>query len=97
VWPVPNLAAAFDTLVIWGRYYIDTVSEPTQSLDLPKRWYEAITASLARRLCRSLPEADLKRYTMLAGEEQTAIDLAEGEERDYSNSNYDMGLEAYTA
>lgn len=97
VWPVPDSSAVFDTLVVWTLSYIDTVSEMTQTIDFPRRWYNAVTSMLARRLCRSLPEADLKRYDLLKNEEQEAVELAEGEERDYSNTNYDMGIGAYTA
>lgn len=97
VWPVPNALAKYDQLCVWVRQYIDTVAEPTQSLDVPRRWYDAVTSMLARRLCRSLPEADMNRYTMLRQEEAEAVELAEGEERDPAPTNYDMGLSAYTA
>lgn len=97
VWPVPNNQAVYDQLIVWAQEYLDEVSAPTQALDVPRRWYDAITAQLARRLCRSLPEADVGRYNMLRAEEQEALELAEGEERDPSNSNIDMGLGAYTA
>lgn len=97
VWPVPDASAKYDQLVCWVQEYLDTVSSPTQSLDVPRRWYEAITAQLARRLCRSLPEADLSRYQMLQQEEIQEMSLAEGEERDNSPTNYDMGLQQYTA
>jgi len=97
VWPVPDQSAKYDQLVCWAQEYLDTVTEPTQSLDLPRRWYEAVTAELARKLCRSLPEADMSRYPMLKQEEMEAIELAEGEERDLAPTNYDMGLSAYTA
>jgi hypothetical protein len=97
VWPVPNGLARYDQLVCWVQEYLDTVADPTQALDLPRRWYDAVTAELARRLCRSLPEADLSRYPMLKAEEMEAIELAEAEERDNSPTNYDMGLQAYTA
>lgn len=97
VWPVPNALARYDQLVVWVQEHLDTVAEPTQDLDIPRRWYSAITAMLARRLCRSLPEADFKRYEMLRGEEQEELELAEGNERDPSPTNWDMGLSAYTA
>jgi len=97
VWPVPDASAKYDQLICWAQEYLDTVAEPTQALDLPRRWYDAITAELARRLCRSLPEADMSRYPMLKQEEAEAIELAEGEERDNSPTNYDMGLSSYTA
>lgn len=97
VWPVPNNMAVYDQLVVYAREYLDEVSAPTQALDVPRRWYDAITAQLARRLCRVLPEADMGRYAMLKAEEIEAVELAEGEERDPSNTNYDLGLDAYTA
>jgi hypothetical protein len=97
VWPVPDASAKFDQIICWAQEYLDTVSEPTQALDVPRRWYDAITAELARRLCRSLPEADMSRYSMLKAEEMEALALAVAEERDDSPTNYDMGLDSYTA
>lgn len=98
VWPVPNNMAIYDQLVVWTLQYLDEVNSPTQALDVPRRWQDAITAQLARRLCRALPDiSDLSRYPMLRAEEQEALELAEGEERDPSPTNYDLGLGAYTA
>lgn len=97
VWPVPNQAAAFDQLCVWVRENLIAVADINQELDVPRRWYDAVTAMLARRLCRSLPEADFSRYDMLKMEETEAVELAEGEERDPSPTNFDMGLSAYTA
>lgn len=98
VWPVPNTQAVYDQLVTWVLEYLDEVTAPTQALDVPRRWQDAITAMLARRLCRALPDiSDLSRYPMLRAEEQEAVELAEGEERDPSRTNYDFGIDAYTA
>lgn len=97
VWPVPDQSAMYDQLVVWTYDFIQTVDLATQALDVPRRWYDAITAKLARRLCRSLPEADFGRYDMLRGEELEAVELAEGEERDPSNVNIDLGVGVYTA
>lgn len=96
VWPTPDQTAKYDTLVMWATSYLDTVSQITQDLDLPLRWYDAVTAMLARRLCRSLREADLKRYDMLMAEEKEATWLAEAEERDPAPITYDLGLSNYT-
>lgn len=96
VWPVPNDAARYDTLVVWASQNLDTLSQATQTLDVPARWYDAITAMLARRLCRSLPEADVKRYPFLRDEENEALGLAVAEERDPAPTNYDLGLFYYT-
>lgn len=96
VWPVPDAAAKYDQLVVWVREYLDDVSSMTQSLDVPRRWYDAVTAMLAERLCRSLPEADYTRLNDLKGDRMEALELAEGEERDPARTNFDMGLNAYT-
>jgi hypothetical protein len=97
VWPMPDRTARYDTLVTWSTQYLDQIEEITQSLPVPARWFDAITACMARRLCRSLKEADMKRYEMLVGEEKEAMFLAESEERDPAPTNYDLGVSAYTA
>jgi hypothetical protein len=97
VWPTPDATARYDTLVVWVTQYLDQVSSISQALPVPQRWYDAITACMARRLCRSLKEADIKRYDMLVAEEKEAMWLAESEERDTAPTNYDLGLRYYTA
>lgn len=97
VWPTPNLASRYDTLVCWATQYIDQVTSVTQGLDVPLRWYDAVTAEVARRLCRSLKEADYKRYPALEMEAKEAMWLAQAEERDPAPTNYDLGVSNYTA
>lgn len=97
VWPTPGYQQRYQTLVMWATSYLDQVSDIMQALPVPQRWFEAITAMMARRLCRSLKEADLSRYDMLVGEEKEAVWLAEAEERDPSPVNYDLGVRYYTA
>lgn len=96
VWPVPNNLAKYDVLVLWTHNEVNDVTDVTQSLDVPRRWYDAVTAMLARRLCRSLEEANMGRYPMLVGEEQEALALAVAEERDNSPVNFDPGISPYT-
>lgn len=97
VWPTPDTTARYDTLVVWVTEYLDQVSQLTQGLPVPQRWFDALTACLARRLCRSLKEADMDRYPMLVTEEKEAMWLAESEERDIAPTNYDLGTRYYTA
>lgn len=97
VWPTPDASARYDTLVCWATQYLDQVSDITQALDVPARWYDAVTAMLARRLCRTLKEADMKRYPTLVQEEGEALWLAQSEERDPAPVNYDLGVNYYTA
>lgn len=95
VWPMPNDQAKYYQLIIWRRRYLDQVTAMTQSLDVSRRWYEAITASLARRFSRSIPGADFSRYGMLLNEEASAMSLAMGEERDPAPMRYNPGLDVY--
>lgn len=96
IWPMPNAQAKYYQFVCWRRRYLDTVSAMTQSLDLSRRWYEACTASLARRMCRSVPQADMKRYSFLQVEEAQAFQLAAGEERDNAPMRFNPGNDVYT-
>lgn len=95
VWPMPNDQAKYYQLVAWRRRYLDQLTAMTQTLDVSRRWNEAITASMARRLCRVVPEADMTRYEMLKNEETQAILLAVAEERDPSPMRYQPDLSVY--
>jgi hypothetical protein len=95
VWPMPNEQAKYLQLVCWRRRFLNDVTDMTQSLDIPRRWYEALSASLARRLCLELPEADMTRFPMLAQLETASMAMATGEERDPAPMRYNPGLEVY--
>lgn len=95
VWQTPNQQARYTTLLARRRRYMQNLTSMQQALDVSPRWYEAITCSMARRLCKELPEADLKRFPMLESEENKAMMLAIGEERDPAPSRYNPGLDAY--
>jgi hypothetical protein len=96
VWPMPDNTAKYMQVVCWRRRYLNQLTDMMQTLDISRRWNEAITASLARRFCRSIPEADMNRYNMLNSEETAAMNLAIGEERDPAPVRYNPGLEVYT-
>jgi len=95
IWPMPNDQAKYMQLVCWRRRYLNDLSDMSQELDISRRWNNALTASLARRLCLELPEADVNRYQMLSAEESSAMSLAVGEERDPAPMKYQPGLEVY--
>lgn len=95
VWPMPDEQCKYLQLVCWRRRQLNDVSDMTQELDVPRRWQEVMTASLARRLCLELPDADMTRLQMLAQFETAAMTLATGEERDPAPMRYNPGLEVY--
>jgi len=96
VWAMPDHSERYTTLVVWATQYIDQVSDINQAIDFPLRWYEAVTALMAVRLCRILPEADYSRLNDLKADAAEALSLAEGEERDIAPTNYDLGVSYYT-
>src|SRR5262249_9941611 len=96
VWPRPNEQAKFITLVCRRRRFLDQITSMTQALDLSPRWNEFVTASMARRLCKELPEADMTRFQMLMSEEAGAAAEATAEERDPAPMRYNPGLEVYS-
>lgn len=95
IWPVPDTTFLFGMLVARRRRYLDQVTDWQQTMDLSVRWYEFVTASFARRLCKELPEADMNRFDMLRSEEMGSLMLAQGEERDPAPERYNPGLEVY--
>ena len=95
VWPRPDATAQFMTLVCRRRRFLDQVTDMNQTLDISPRWNEFVTASMARRLCLELPEADLNRLQMLQANELTAASEATAEERDPAPMRYNPGLEVY--
>lgn len=97
LWPMPDMTCRYMILACRRRRYLEQLNDMSQVLDVSRRWNEALTASLARRLCREIPEADLKRYQFLLTEEATAMQLAQAEERDPAPMRYNPGLEVYRA
>ena len=83
------------TLVARRRRFLNNVINMQQTFDLSRRWYEFTTCSLARRLCKEIPEADMSRFQMLQSEELNALLLAQGEERDPAPTRWNPGLEVY--
>lgn len=95
VWPMPNDQCRYLTMVCRRRRYLQQLTDMGQTLDISRRWNDALTSILARKLCLEVPEADLKRYQMLQMAEQEALGLAVGEERDPAPIRYSPGLEVY--
>lgn len=96
VWPVCGSSWHYDHLVCYRQRYLYDVTRISQDVDIPQRWNEALTAMMARRICRSFPEAKFERYTLLKGEEIEAVSIITAEERDNSPVNYNPGIYVYT-
>ncbi len=97
MWPTPNAQAATSQIVVWAHRHIMDVGDMTQEIEVPQRWYDAVVAGLAARLVVELPEADPQMIPILTTAAQTALIIAQGEERDNSTKRIAPDFSAYTA
>ena len=96
LWPIPNAAAITSQIVVGTHRQIMDVGSLTQEIEVPQRWYEAIVASLARKLVRELPDADMSLVPLLDGDAREALAFAQNEERDNSPLTMLPNISAYT-
>jgi hypothetical protein len=96
LWPVPNLAAETQQIVLWRHRYIQDVGSMTQNLDVPQRWFDAIVAMLASKLAEETPEVDANLMPILEAKADKALAQAENEERDNSPIYWTPNLSVYT-
>lgn len=96
LWPLPNLAAETQQIVLWRHRYIQDVGTMTQNLDVPQRWFDAIVAMLASKLAEETPEVDANLMPILEAKADKALAQAENEERDNSPIYWTPNLSVYT-
>jgi hypothetical protein len=97
LWPVPNAQAGHAQLVVWSHRHIMDVGSMTEEIEVPQRWYDAVVAGLAARMAQEVPEVDAALITTLDAKAQTALQIAQGEERDNSTKRIAPDFSAYTA
>jgi hypothetical protein len=96
LWPVPNLAATTQQIVLWRHRYIQDVGTMVQDLDVPQRWFDAIVALLASKLAEEIPEVDAQLMPVLDAKAERALTEAENEERDNSGIFWQPNISVYT-
>lgn len=96
LWPVPNLAATTQQIVLWRHRYVQDVGTMTQQLDIPQRWFDALVSLLASKLAEEIPEVDAQLIPMLEVKAEKALMQAESEERDNSPVFWTPNLNPYT-
>lgn len=94
VWPVPN----DDTrcLVLWRYRQIQDVGTLTQEIELPSRWYEAITWHWAARLAFELPGVDDARRKDVVQMAQAMTIEVEGDETDNAPVFFAPNIRVYS-
>ena len=87
VWPTPDSSTTY-TLVYWYLKRTDDATSPiSQTLAIPFRFYNAITAGLAYHIALKKPEAQ-DRISMLKDLADEAFQLASDEDRDRSSVRF---------
>jgi hypothetical protein len=82
VWPVPDNSQPY-VFVYWRLRRIQDAGTGVNTMDMPFRFYEAMTAGLAYHLALKIPGA-LERLPILKQQYEEAWELASSEDRDKS-------------
>lgn len=96
VWPVAM--NAFDQMVIYQEGLIEDVGNMTNTIAVPKRWYEAIIFGLAELICLELPPEELPpgRLEILSAKAAEQLGLALTGESDGSAYRLAPNIGVYT-
>jgi hypothetical protein len=87
VWPVPDSTQTY-TLAYWYLRRMDDATSPvSQTIEVPWRFYNAITAMLAYHIALKRPEAQ-DRISMLKDLADEAVQLACDEDRDRASVRF---------
>lgn len=87
VWPVPDSTTNY-TLAYWYLRRIDDATSPvSQTLEIPWRFYNAITSMLAYHIALKRPEVQ-DRISMLKDLSEEAVQLAADEDRDRASVRF---------
>lgn len=96
LWPAPNEAAEHAQLIVWRHRHIMDVGTLQQDIEVPQRWVEAITASLAPRLLIENPGADMARLPILEQKAAIAMQRAWDGDNDGSPTMIQPQIGCYT-
>ena len=86
VWPVPDNSQPY-TFVYWRLRRIQDAGTGVNTMDMPFRFYEAMTAGLAYHLALKIPGA-MERLGILKQQYDEAWDLASSEDREKASVRF---------
>jgi hypothetical protein len=87
LWPVPDSSTTY-TLVYWYLRRLDDATNPiSQTIQIPFRFYNALTAGLAYHIALKRPEVQ-DRISMLKDLYDEAFQLASDEDRDRASVRF---------
>ncbi len=93
-WPVPSDETK--CIELWRYRQIQDVGEISEELEIPARWYEAITWHLALRLAFELPGVEVGRIQAIQQMTQQMTMEVEGGETDGSPTYFAPDIGVYT-
>lgn len=96
VWPTPNSTSEASQIVVRRKRAVMDVGSLTQEVEVPTRWYDAVTAGLAFRLAEELPEVPENAIPRLKMRADEALYLARDGEYDDAPSHIVPDISAYT-
>jgi hypothetical protein len=97
IWPAPNQLATQSQLVIWRHRHIMDTQNLRQTVDVPQRWLEAVTAMLASKIADETPSVDINIIPLLEQKALNARKLALDGDNDGSPIFIQPNISAYTA
>ncbi len=95
-WPIPGPGAVNAQIVVWRHRQIMDVGSLTQEIEVPQRWYRAVTTGLAAALARALPEVPAAAIPQIDADADKAMYIAQNEERDASPTYWQANIGMYT-
>ena len=96
LWPAPSLFFTAQQITVWRKRYIMDVGNAANMLDIPQRWFDAVTYNLAVKLAEASVSVDPTILTILAPKAQMSLQKARMEERDNSPIYWSPNLRVYT-
>jgi len=96
LWPVPNSGSTTYQVVMWRHRHVMDVGTLTQSIEVPQRWIDAVTAELAVKLALEIPQVPPDLIPTLKAFATEAMTDAWSEERDNSPIRWAPNISPYT-
>ena len=96
-WPVADASSMFHLVSVFLHMQCQDVGSLSGEIDIPQRWYDAFVANCAFMAVLDLPGADLNRYQMLKDQAAMTMSVADGEERDNTETKLVPNIRGYTA
>lgn len=97
LWPAPFSAAEQAQLIIWRHRYIMDTQNLQQEVEIPQRWLQAITDTLAAKVAAETPEVDASLIPILDAKAANSMRVAWDGDGDGSPTYIQPAISAYTA